>query len=79
MILLHCIGNVTDASADMTAIIMKAVPALIYLGSSKVIKKGLSPIGRIDIQNRALGKGAGYERWAKGFNLKQTAKTLLFL
>ncbi len=33
--------------------------------------------------NRALsgevGKGAGYERWAKGFNLKQTAKTLLFL
>ena len=33
----------------------------------------------IDIQNRALGKGAGYERWAKGFNLKQTAKTLLFL
>ena len=33
----------------------------------------------IDIQNRALGKGAGFERWAKGFNLKQTAKTLLFL
>jgi relaxase/mobilisation nuclease domain len=32
-----------------------------------------------DIQNRALGKGAGYEHWAKGFNLKQTAKTLLFL
>lgn len=53
MILLHCIGNVTDASADMTAIIMKAVPALIYLGSSKVIKKGLSPIGRIDISAAA--------------------------
>ena len=33
----------------------------------------------IDIQTRALGKGTGYERWAKGFNLKQTAKTLLFL
>ena len=33
----------------------------------------------IDIQTRALDKGAGYERWAKGFNLKQTAKTLLFL
>lgn len=33
----------------------------------------------IDIQNRALGKGAGYERWAKKYNLKQTAKTLLFL
>lgn len=33
----------------------------------------------IDIQNRTLGKGTGYERWAKGFNLKQTAKTILFL
>lgn len=33
----------------------------------------------IDIQNKALGKGAGYERWAKKYNLKQTAKTLLFL
>ena len=33
----------------------------------------------IDLQTRALGKGVGYERWAKGFNLKQTAKTLLFL
>ena len=26
-----------------------------------------------------MSKGTGYERWAKGFNLKQTAKTLLFL
>lgn len=33
----------------------------------------------VDIQNRALGKGAGYEIWAKKYNLKQTAKTLLFL
>lgn len=33
----------------------------------------------IDIQNKALGKGAGYENWAKKYNLKQTAKTLLFL
>lgn len=33
----------------------------------------------IDIQNRALGKGAGYECWTKEYNLKQTAKTLLFL
>ena len=33
----------------------------------------------IDIQNRALGKGAGYTAWAKKFNLKQTGKTLLFL
>lgn len=33
----------------------------------------------IDIQNRALGKGAGYTAWAKKYNLKQTGKTLLFL
>ena len=33
----------------------------------------------IDIQAKALGKGAGYARWAKKYNLKQTAKTLLFL
>lgn len=26
-----------------------------------------------------MGKGTAYEHWAKGFNLKQTAKTLLFL
>lgn len=34
----------------------------------------------VDIQARLLaGKGAGYERWAKVFNLKQAAQTLLFL
>jgi len=34
----------------------------------------------IDIQAKlAAGKGAGYERWAKVFNLKQLSKTLLFL
>ena len=33
----------------------------------------------IDIQNKTLGKGAGYEIWAKKHNLKETAKTLLFL
>ncbi len=33
----------------------------------------------IDIQNRALGKGVGYEIWVKKHNLKETAKTLLFL
>ena len=33
----------------------------------------------IDIQNRALGIGVGYEIWAKKHNLKETAKTLLFL
>jgi len=34
----------------------------------------------IDIQAKlAAGKGAGYERWAKIFNLKEAAKTLSFL
>ena len=34
----------------------------------------------IDIQAKlAAGKGAGYERWAKIFNLKEAAKTLNFL
>lgn len=34
----------------------------------------------IDIQAKLLsGKGAGYERWAKVFNLKQAAQTLNFL
>jgi hypothetical protein len=34
----------------------------------------------IDIQTKIReGKGAGYEQWAKVFNLKQAAKTLLFL
>jgi len=49
MILQHCIGSVSDASFDMTAIIMTAVLALIYFGSTKVTKKGLSPIGLIGI------------------------------
>ena len=34
----------------------------------------------VDIQAKlAAGKGVGYERWAKGFNVKQMAKTLLYL
>ena len=49
MILQHCIGSVSDASFDMTAIIMTAVLALIYFGSTNVTKKGLSPIGLIGV------------------------------
>lgn len=34
----------------------------------------------IDIQEKIQqGKGAGYEKWAKVFNLKEAAKTLIFL
>ena len=29
--------------------------------------------------NREQGKGAGYERWAKVYNIKQVTKVLLFL
>jgi hypothetical protein len=39
-----------------------------------------SPSLLIDIQAKIReGKGAGYEQWAKIFNLKQAAKTLIFL
>ena len=34
----------------------------------------------IDIQMKLkAGKGEGYARWAKNYNIKQTAQTLLFL
>ncbi len=33
----------------------------------------------IDIQSRLQGKGSGYERWAKVFNLKQMAAALAYL
>ena len=34
----------------------------------------------VDIQAKMQeGKSRGYERWAKVFNLKETAKTLMFL
>jgi len=54
-------------------------------GRTAEAKKPLLRNGRkvnmlIDIQAKmAAGKGAGYERWAKIFNLKEAAKTLNFL
>nr|WP_243154241.1 relaxase/mobilization nuclease domain-containing protein [Pseudoflavonifractor sp. 60] len=54
-------------------------------GYSAAAKKPVQRTGRkinllIDIQAKmAAGKGAGYERWAKVFNLKEAAKTLNFL
>lgn len=33
----------------------------------------------VDIQQKMAGKGAGYARWAKVFNLKQMSKALIFL
>jgi hypothetical protein len=56
------------------------------LGKVKIIVSGgdsgtrNAPSLLIDIQAKIRsGKGAGYEQWAKVFNLKQAAKTLLFL
>jgi len=54
-------------------------------GSSAGTKKPFQRDGRkinllVDIQAKmAAGKGPGYERWAKVFNLKEAAKTLNFL
>ena len=54
-------------------------------GRSSAARKAVPHAGRkvnmlIDIQAKmAAGKGAGYERWAKIFNLEEAAKTLNFL
>ena len=54
-------------------------------GRSSAARRAVPHAGRninmlIDIQAKlAAGKGAGYERWAKIFNLKEAAKTLNFL
>lgn len=46
MILGNCY-EMTKSSFDFTAVLITCVLALIYFGSRKVIKKGLSPIGLI--------------------------------
>ena len=55
------------------------------LGDESLVPKSKSFAERInysliDIQKKLQeGKGGGYQRWAKVFNVKQTAKTILFL
>lgn len=55
------------------------------LGDDTIVPKDKSYQERInysliDIQKKLQeGKGGGYQRWAKVFNVKQTAKTILFL
>ncbi len=45
-----------------------------------VVNSARRPGLLIDIQSKIQqGKGAGYERWAKVFNLKQAAQTLIYL
>ncbi len=48
MILSNCY-IMTKSSVDFTAVLITCVLALIYFGSRKVIKKGLSPIGLISL------------------------------
>jgi hypothetical protein len=56
------------------------------IGGERIVASGGASGGQvrvnllIDIQAKlAEGKGAGYEQWAHIFNIKQAAKTLLFL
>jgi hypothetical protein len=52
-----------------------------FINREEVIEKQQSPVNLlVDIQAKLqAGKGAGYERWAKIFNLKQMAQTINFL
>ena len=49
MILNHCFTNIREFSLDLTATLMTAALALVYFGSRKVLKKGISPIGLIGL------------------------------
>ena len=44
MILMNCLGGIPQVSADPTAIIFTLVLGLIYFGSRKILKNGMSPI-----------------------------------
>jgi hypothetical protein len=49
-------------------------------GRSNVVEPHRKPGLLIDIESKLRqGKGEGYERWAKVFNLKQAAQTLIYL
>ena len=49
MILQHTVGSFDALSVDTTAMIMTVVLGVLYFGSRKVLKKGISPIGLIGI------------------------------
>ena len=49
MILQRCFGGIQAFSTDLTVILMTAVLALVYFGSRKIIKGGISPIALIGI------------------------------
>ena len=53
MLLINCIGSVSDVSADYTAIVLAAALGAVYFGSRKFIKRGISPIILICIAGAA--------------------------
>lgn len=53
MILNHCFLNLRDFSVDLTATLMTAGLALVYFGSRKVLKNGISPIALIGLSAAA--------------------------
>ena len=44
MILRHCIGSPGAFSPDLSALILTAALALVYFGSRRFVKRGISPI-----------------------------------
>ena len=49
MVLKNCVGIPAGFSVDVKAIVITAVLAIIYFGSRKFIKKGISPVALIGI------------------------------
>lgn len=49
MIVQHCIGSVGKISMNTTAVVMTLALGIIYFGSRKVMKNGISPVGMIGI------------------------------
>lgn len=44
MILMNCIGGFAKASVDVAAILLTALLSVVYFGSRKILKNGMSPI-----------------------------------
>ncbi|MDD2438535.1 MAG: relaxase/mobilization nuclease domain-containing protein, partial [Massilibacteroides sp.] len=75
---LRSLGDGYSEKEIRAAIQGKAVFVPKKQNRSKIDSKKISLL--VDIQAKLqAGKGAGYERWAKIFNLKQMAKTIAFL
>ena len=67
-------GNYTEAAIRERLTVTKNIPA----GGADNVLTRVNLL--IDIQTKIReGKGEGYEQWARVFNLKEAAKTLLFL